>query len=496
MVKKSERIFISYKRVDTKRVDALRKSIEQATGETCWIDRDGIESDAQFVEVIMDAIDQCEIFLFMRSKAHNNITNHSTDWTIREVNYALGEKKRIVFINLDNAPLPRWFKFMFPQQQEIDASDTLSLEHFYADLCSWLKVEVRKETVLKGKKAEGEDILNILNSILVYKEKNERKREENLRKIGEQHTQTIKLSSAKKYIQTFNGHTDTVSSVEFSPDGSRIVSASWDNTVRIWDTETANNIKILKGKLSVDSASFIDSKKIVFASSDNAIRIWDIEFGECIGKITGHTSTVNSFSLSPYGSYVVTASDDHTIRVWNVLHDFSTGKIQTLIAHKTLYGHNNRINSAVFCHYANKRIASASDDHTIRIWDIETGKCIQTLYGTSRFNSVAFSYDGMKIVAASGNNIEIWHARMYKRIKTLVGHTDFVNSVAFNPNGSRIVTASDDKTIRIWNALTGECLQILKGHSSPTHSAGFSPDGKKIVYAYENTVRIWDISGF
>lgn len=146
MEKKNERIFISYKRVDKDRVDALRKDIEQATGEPCWIDRDGIESDAQFVSVIMSAIKNCEIFLFMRSKEHNNITNHSTDWTIREVNYAMAKGKRIVFISLDNAPLPDWFEFMFPQKQEIDAWDATKLERFYADLRSWLKVEEKKET--------------------------------------------------------------------------------------------------------------------------------------------------------------------------------------------------------------------------------------------------------------------------------------------------------------------------------------------------------------
>ena len=98
-------IFISYKRADKERVFAIKDSIEQATGEKCWIDLDGIESDAQFVEVIMNAIDDCEVFLFMRSAEHNKITNHRTDWTIREVNYALGERKRIVFVALENA---RW----------------------------------------------------------------------------------------------------------------------------------------------------------------------------------------------------------------------------------------------------------------------------------------------------------------------------------------------------------------------------------------------------
>ncbi len=81
-------IFISYKRVDKERVFAIKNIIEQATGMKCWIDLDGIESDAQFVDVIMNAIDDCEVFLFMRSAEHNKITNHRTDWTIREVNYA------------------------------------------------------------------------------------------------------------------------------------------------------------------------------------------------------------------------------------------------------------------------------------------------------------------------------------------------------------------------------------------------------------------------
>ena len=135
------RIFISYKRADKERVFVIKDSIEQATGERCWIDLDGIESDAQFVEVIMNAIDDCEVFLFMRSAEHNKITNHRTDWTIREVNYALGERKRIVFVALDNSPLPRWFKFMFPNQQEIDAADDAKLKGLCTDLQSWLGLQ-------------------------------------------------------------------------------------------------------------------------------------------------------------------------------------------------------------------------------------------------------------------------------------------------------------------------------------------------------------------
>ena len=140
---KKERIFISYKRVDKERVFAIKDGIEQATGEKCWIDLDGIESNAQFVAKIVGAIDECEIFLFMRSKEHNNITNLETDWTIREVNYALEEHKNIVIVNLDNTPMPKWFKFMFPNKQEIDATDPEKIDRLYKDLCEWLGVSPR-----------------------------------------------------------------------------------------------------------------------------------------------------------------------------------------------------------------------------------------------------------------------------------------------------------------------------------------------------------------
>ena len=140
---KKERIFISYKRVDKERVFAIKDGIEQATGEKCWIDLEGIESNAQFVAKIVGAIDECEIFLFMRSKEHNNITNLETDWTIREVNYALEEHKNIVIVNLDNTPMPKWFKFMFPNKQEIDATDPEKLARLNKDLCEWLGITPR-----------------------------------------------------------------------------------------------------------------------------------------------------------------------------------------------------------------------------------------------------------------------------------------------------------------------------------------------------------------
>ena len=135
------RIFISYKREDKDKVFPLKDKIEAATGEKCWIDLDGIESDAQFVNVIMQAIDNAEIFLFMFSKEHAHIEDYDTDWTIREINYAQRKHKRIVIINIDQTPLVGWFEFMFSLKQQIDATNYGRVEKLTMDIKRWLHKE-------------------------------------------------------------------------------------------------------------------------------------------------------------------------------------------------------------------------------------------------------------------------------------------------------------------------------------------------------------------
>ena len=109
-------------------------------------------------------------------------------------------------------------------------------------------------------------------------------------------------------------------------------------------------------------------------------------------------------------------------------------------------------------------------------------------------NSAAFSPDGSRIVTASADKTaRIWDAATAKEIAVLRGHDDAVNSAAFSPDGSRIVTASDDKTARIWDAATAKEIAVLRGHDVDVKSAAFSPDGSRIVTASsDNTARIWD----
>ncbi|MGN0237641.1 MAG: toll/interleukin-1 receptor domain-containing protein [Lepagella sp.] len=133
------RIFISYKRSDKEKVNAIRNKIERSINETCWIDVEGIESDAQFISVIMSAIERSEVVLFMYSKSHSEITDFDSDWTIRELTYANTLKKRIVFINIDGSPFVGWFQFMYGTKLQVDGTSDSSIYHLIADLKRWLK---------------------------------------------------------------------------------------------------------------------------------------------------------------------------------------------------------------------------------------------------------------------------------------------------------------------------------------------------------------------
>ena len=289
-----------------------------------------------------------------------------------------------------------------------------------------------------------------------------------------------------KLLQTLTGHSYDVYSATYSPDGRKIVSASEDTTIKIWNANTGSCLQTLKGHTSwVNSASYSpDGTKIVSASNDRTIKIWDANTGSCLQTLTGHTAYVNSASYSPDGAKIVSASRDNTIKIWNA----KKGKCL-----QTLTGHTAYVNSASYS-TDGRKIISASRDKTIKIWDANTGSCLQTLTGhTDYVRSASFSPDGRKIVSASNDKtIKIWDANTGSCLQTLTGHNDRIFSASFSPDGTKIVSASNDKTIKIWDANTGSCLQTLTGHTWFVYSASYSPDGRKIVSASrDRTIKIW-----
>ncbi|ETO10827.1 NB-ARC domain-containing protein [Reticulomyxa filosa] len=303
-----------------------------------------------------------------------------------------------------------------------------------------------------------------------------------------------------------------VTSVQFSPDGNRIVSGSWDGTIRLWDASTGKLIQSyetiqpwsgssdlscekiiqlwhLREQLGgVYSVQFSPNGKIIVSGSgDKIIRLWDTSSKKLIQSLEGHSKDVTSVQFSPNGSRIVSGSLDNTIRLWDV----SSGKLI-----QSLEGHSKGVRSVQFSPDGNK-IVSGSLDNTIRLWDASSGELIQSLKGHLGFvRSVQFSPDGSRVVSGSDDKtIRLWDASSGKIIQSLEGHLDFVWSVQFSPDGKRIASGSKDKTIRLWDASSGKIIQSLEGHLGDVISVQFSSDGNRIVSGSEDkTIRLWDAS--
>ena len=143
------RVFISYKRVDQIVVFDVLKKIEDTIKEKCWIDQKGIPSDARWDEEIRSAIDDCEVFVFICSKEHNNIRSLENDWTYKEINYAFEKGKHIEVLKIDDTPLPEWVKRCLPPIDNIHLDDSTRIHGLYANLFKWLGIaDERKKTIL------------------------------------------------------------------------------------------------------------------------------------------------------------------------------------------------------------------------------------------------------------------------------------------------------------------------------------------------------------
>jgi len=300
---------------------------------------------------------------------------------------------------------------------------------------------------------------------------------------------TARICDARTGMQlaVLSGHGDRVRSAAYSPDGTAIVTASSDKTARIWDARTGMQLAVLSGHGDpVRSAAYSpDGTRIVTASADKTVRIWDAHTGAQLAVLSGHGDIVNGAVYSPDGGRIVTASKDTTARIW----DARTGAQLAVLS-----GHGALVYYAAYSPDGT-RIVTASTDKTARIWDARTSTQVAVLSGHR--NAVAgasYSPDGARIVTASADKTaRIWDAHSGTQLAVLSGHGDIVGSAVYSPDGARIVTASKDKTARIWDARTGAQLAVLSGHADFVDAAVYSPDGTRIVTASaDKTARIWD----
>jgi WD40 repeat protein len=203
-------------------------------------------------------------------------------------------------------------------------------------------------------------------------------------------------------------------------------------------------------------------------------------------SLEGHSSRLWSVAFSPDGKTLASASEDNTIKLWNL-------ESQKPIA--TLTGHSSSVLSVAFSRDG-LTLAAASADKTIKVWNLQSQKPIATLTGHSReVNSVAFSRDGLTLASASADKtIKVWNLQSQKAIATLTGHSREVNGVAFSPDGLTLASASADKTIKVWNLQSQKAIATLIEHSREVNGVAFSPDGLTLAAASaDKTIKVWNL---
>jgi WD40 repeat protein/serine/threonine protein kinase len=289
-------------------------------------------------------------------------------------------------------------------------------------------------------------------------------------------------------IRTLKDHTGTVTTVAITSEGRRAISASHDQTLRVWDLENGHRLLTLEGHTGWVHAVAVtpDGQHVISGSRDHMLRVWDLESGQSVKTLEGHTDWVTSVAVTPDGLCAISGSGDHTLRMW----DLRSG--QTL---RTLEGHADIV-WAVTVTPDGCRAISGSADHTLRVWDLESGQSLRTLEGhTSRVNAVAVTPDGQRAVSASVDQmLRLWDLESGQTIRTLEGHTGWVNAVAVMPEGRRAVSASGDRTLRLWDLESGQTLRTLQGHTDWVTAVTVAPDGLcAISGSADHTLRVWDL---
>lgn len=293
-------------------------------------------------------------------------------------------------------------------------------------------------------------------------------------------------------------HPTMVSAVAFSRDGRTVATAS-GNQITLWNTvDRSLRVVLTDGEVFTNAVAFSPDGHTLATvtqpfpccpdgAAGNTLTLWNLDTGTPT-RLTGHTGQVLNVAFSPDGRRIATASVDRTVHIW----DAATGAVL-----KTLTGHTGPVNGVQFSPDG-RLLATASHDQTVKLWNPTTGTLLAALTGhTGWVRTVQFSPDGRTLATASHDQtIILWDVATHSRLTTLTDHADAdFTGVTFSPDGRTLAYTSGEATITLWDTSRRTITARLTGHTQRVHAIAFSPDGNTLATAgSDQSLILWDVN--
>ncbi|NEO15626.1 MULTISPECIES: TIR domain-containing protein [unclassified Moorena] len=506
-------VFISYSRTDSDLARKLNEAL-QLQGKTTWFDQESIPPGSDFQEEIYRGIEQSDNFLFIISPASVN-----SPYCAGEVEYAQTLNKRFVTVLSTQVPATvlhpglasiQWIDFnrhrgdFYPNFSELVRTLDTDREHVRSHT-KWLQrarewEQSNQDTDLLLRGSE----FSIAQQWLLNAETNDKQptaillHKDYIAKSGDAISILTKREKRRLVILRLSL---TLMSAAFAAavgfglvafmqsKRAEMVSVGHINALSRYSLALRESHQEFDALIEAIRAArqLQKQRRSVKPETEALVRTalhgavsWVREYN----RLVGHNSWVTSVSFSPDGNLIASASKDHTVKLWS-----RKGKPL-----QTLKGHEATVWNVSFSPDG-KTIATASQDKTVKLWSLD-GKNLQTFKGHQRgVRSVSFSPDGRMLATASNDNtVKLWSLNG-KQLQTLEGIAPGYGSISFSPDGKILASAGSNNTIKLWH-LDGRSIATFKGHQAEVYSVSFSPQGKMIASASEDkTIKLWSLDG-
>jgi serine/threonine protein kinase len=269
-------------------------------------------------------------------------------------------------------------------------------------------------------------------------------------------------------LKRWPAHEESVWCVTLRPDGKMAASTGKDRIVKLWDVPHGEAVRLFPRQMQdVRAIAFSPAGDRIAGGVGVSIRIWDLAGNE-VRRLSGHTGAIRSLCFHPEGNRLFSASDDKTIRVWDLL---SFREVQRFTRHTSAVTSMAMIASE-------DMLASGGRDQTLRVWDLRSGQQARSWPTGAAVLGLSLSADERRIASANFDTVvRIWDTATGNPLGELQGHKQMVGCVAFLPDGETLLTTSQDLTLKWWEVATGCEIGSLALHKNGIHALALMPDG-------------------